>query len=912
MIQSIHNRLLNSSIKDKVLLLSSLFTIGLIIFGCIAVRCLETVKIGGKMYTEIADSKNLLADTMPPVLYVVESYLSTHLMQDSEQEEDRKQAVDDYYRFKNEFEAGLEAWSNKLPDGEIKQVLESDLADSAKSIFEFVETELLPSLQQGDEAKIDAANSKLMELFVKHRVPANQLSQLLISQSKALESKSVWAVVTSRWTLVVLGIVMLVATGVLSYSIYRSISKTENVLLDNAGKIEALDRSQAQVEYSMDGKILNANANFLRIMGYTLSSIVGKDHRLFVSAADKESEDYQSLWKKLARGEFEAGEYLRVTKSGKEVWLQASYNPVRDKSGKPFKVVEFASDITQEKIQAADYKGQLSAISKGQLVMELGMDGSILSVNENFCKTMGYSREEICGRHYGLLLDPADQGSPQNKELWNDLQRGVFAVGQYVNITKGGKEVWLQASYNPILDLKDQPFKVVMYATDVTAERMQNADYEGQMAAISKGQSVIEFELDGTIRTANENFCRTVGYSLDEIRGKHHGMFVSESIRNSQEYKLLWANLAKGQFLSGEFEGVTRGGKPIWIQASFNPILDLKGRPFKVVQYATETTDQVNAREELKHKVDLLLGVVKAASQGDLTQTIPVDGKDPIGQMGSGLAGFLCDLQKSISSIAENAAALAGASEELSAVSTQMSNNAEETSSQANVVSAASAQVSQNVQTVATGVDEMNAAIREIAKNATEAAKVSQQAVAVAQQTNGTVTKLGESSQEIGKVVKVINTIAEQTNLLALNATIEAARAGEAGKGFAVVANEVKELAKETAKATEDISVKIEAIQSDTHGAVKAIREISDIIHQINDISNTIASAVEEQTATANEMGRNVSEASKGSDEISENITAVASAAKNTTQGAANARQAAEDLSKMALSLQTLVARFTI
>jgi methyl-accepting chemotaxis protein len=405
----------------------------------------------------------------------------------------------------------------------------------------------------------------------------------------------------------------------------------------------------------------------------------------------------------------------------------------------------------------------------------------------------------------------------------------------------------------------------VVHWEDVTAWQDERARLSSLLEAINKSQAVVEFQMDGTIVAANDNFLRLMGYTIDELRGRHHGLFVDEATRTGAAYKEFWQRLGHGEFQTGEFRRVGKGGREVWIQGSYNPILDRSGRPIKVVKYATDVTTQVRLR---------------------------------------------LDIQEVMKKVAENAAALATASGELTAVSQQMAANAEETAAQAGVASAAAEQVSRNVTTVAAGAEEMGASIKEIAKNSHEAAKVATAAVKVAEKTNTTVAKLGESSAEIGNVIKVITSIAQQTNLLALNATIEAARAGEAGKGFAVVANEVKELAKQTARATEDISRKIEAIQTDTKGAVEAIAQIGRIINQINDIQNTIASAVEEQTATTGEISRNVSEAARGSSEIARNVTGVAQAARGTTEGAGDTKKSADELSKMAHALQKLVSQF--
>ncbi len=306
------------------------------------------------------------------------------------------------------------------------------------------------------------------------------------------------------------------------------------------------------------------------------------------------------------------------------------------------------------------------------------------------------------------------------------------------------------------------------------------------------------------------------------------------------------------------------------------------------------------------------VAVLHEVSQGNLTHRMTIVGTDEIAQMGMALNDTVDNLSRVMTEIGSDAKTLSSASEELSNTSQQLGTNSQQTTTQAAAVSAAAEEVSQNVQTVSTATEEMSASIKEISKNASEAAEVASSAARLAGTTNATMTKLSESSAEIGNVIKVITSIAEQTNLLALNATIEAARAGEAGKGFAVVANEVKELAKETAKATEDIGAKVEAIQNDAKGAVLAIDEITTVIGRINDIQNTIASAVEEQTGTTNEISRNISETAKGSSDIASNITGVATAAKETEHSAGVSQQAAQELSKLAVRLGGVVNQFKL
>ncbi|HSI74102.1 MAG TPA: PAS domain-containing methyl-accepting chemotaxis protein [Fimbriimonas sp.] len=459
---------------------------------------------------------------------------------------------------------------------------------------------------------------------------------------------------------------------------------------------------------------------------------------------------------------------------------------------------------------------KLEALDRSQAVIEFDLRGVILTANKNFLSAVGYDLGEVQGRHHSMFVAEGERHTPAYKQFWEALNRGEFQSAEYKRVGKGGKEVWIQATYNPIFDSSKRPYKVVKFCTDITARKLQMADFEGQIAAINKSSAVIHFNLDGTIITANENFLGAVGYSLAEIKGQHHRMFVAENERNSAAYREFWDRLNRGEFQSGEYRRIGKGGREIWLQASYNPIFDPSGRPCKVVKFCTDITKQVRLKEALKQTIDIDLGKVSASIQ--------------------------------------------------------------ETSDQVASVASSSTQTSANVQAVASAAEELSASVHEIRRRVAEAAKAAGEAVQHGRKSNDVVAGLATASGRIGEVVSLISSIAAQTNLLALNATIEAARAGEAGKGFAVVAQEVKALAGQTSKATAEISAQIANVQSGTGDAVEAIKRMTDVIESINDISAGVAAAVEQQGEVTRDISANMATAATGVQLISENIGKIASA----------------------------------
>ena len=545
-----------------------------------------------------------------------------------------------------------------------------------------------------------------------------------------------------------------------------------------------------------------------------------------------------------------------------------------------------------EKAQAA---GVLSAIDTTYAYIEFDMGGKVLKANANFCKLMGYMESEIIGQHHQLFVDPDYSQSQGYRDFWAALNAGQSRSDVFKRITKSRQEVWIQGAYAPVKDDTGRVTKVVKIATDVTASKIETANWSGQVAAISKAQAVIEFSLDGKVLFANDNFLHALGYTLQELQGQHHSLLVDPVYRSSADYRLFWDKLGRGEFDAGRYKRIGKGGREVWIQASYNPIFGLNGKPFKVVKYATDVTEQVLAAAMQEHAVEQAQGVIASAKDGDLEKRINLDGLSggprtlceginsllettsivfgDVGRLLSALSvGNLGErIQRECGGVFEQLKndanqtcdKLSSVIDEVRAAGASLTGAANQVSATAQSLSQAASEQASSVEETTASIDMMSASITQNSDNAKVTDQMATKANTEASEGGQAVTLTVAAMKQIAQKISIVDDIAYQTNLLALNAAIEAARAGDHGKGFAVVADEVRKLAERSQEAAKEIGDLASSSVSTAERAGKLLDEIVPSIRKTSDLVQEIAAASQEQSQSVTQIGGAMGQLSK-------------------------------------------------
>ena len=530
-----------------------------------------------------------------------------------------------------------------------------------------------------------------------------------------------------------------------------------------------------------------------------------------------------------------------------DVNFDLKLTPVLDGQGRPDGAMVEWVDKTEYNLSS----NMLSALDRSQGIIEFRPNGEILRANDNFLTLMGYDEREIKGKHHRMFVDSEYSHSPEYKAFWTKLQAGEFVTGEFLRYNSRGEEVWIQASYNPVVTDTGKVTRVVKYATDITEEKLKNAYFSGQIKAINQSQAVIEFDPTGKILDANDNFLNALGYTLDEIKGKHHSMFVDAAERSGNEYRLFWDQLADGQHQSGEFRRIGKGGKDVWIQATYSPIFDESGRVFRVVKYATDITNR-------KMAVNDICEVMLALSKGSLTSKLERQYEGEFKVLAESVNDFVTNLSSIILEIRGGSETINNASAEIAKGNADLSSRTEQQASSLEETASSMEEITSTVQLNADNAKQANGLASEASRVAIDGGKLIEQVV-------GTMADINQSAKKIEDIIGVIDGIAFQTNILALNAAVEAARAGEQGRGFAVVASEVRTLAQRSANAAKDIKdlisdsvAKVESGNELVNQSGNTMSEIVTAIQRVNDIMSEIASASAEQASGIDEINKAV------------------------------------------------------
>ncbi|MEM7596542.1 MAG: methyl-accepting chemotaxis protein [Pseudomonadota bacterium] len=518
---------------------------------------------------------------------------------------------------------------------------------------------------------------------------------------------------------------------------------------------------------------------------------------------------------------------------------------------------------------------KLEAVSNSQAVIEFSIDGMVQDANQNFLDATGYRLDEILGKHHSIFVETKASQSPDYKEFWQKLQAGEVVSGEFKRVNKAGEEFWLLASYNPVLDEDGVPFKVVKFASDITDEKTRQAEIASQLQAIGKSQAVFEFDLDGRILTANDNFLTVMGHSSDAVIGKDYSTFVANDAQDSREYQALWTSLRKGTSVTEKFEHVGRDKNIVWFRSSYSPILNDEGRPTRIMAIATDITENVEQRrqaDELQQKqsaeqnkvVSALSVGLTSLSEGDLTVQIAETFEPQYEQLKADFNRATAQLNKLIQSVIGSAAGISGNSKEMSQAADDLAHRTESQAATLEETAAALEELTASVKSASEGAMQASEVVAGAKENAEASGEVVQMAVTA-------MDEIEKSSEHITQIIGVIEDIAFQTNLLALNAGVEAARAGDAGRGFAVVASEVRALAQRSSEAANEIKSIISTSAEHVDSGVKLVNRAGDALKQIlasvTDINNLvleIASSSNEQSTGISEINSAVNQMDKG------------------------------------------------
>lgn len=636
---------------------------------------------------------------------------------------------------------------------------------------------------------------------------------------------------------------------------------------------QVLEETHLLLTCDPDGKITQVNDLFLETTGYSREEVIGKDFTFFVREKDKA--EARQLWREIKAGKAQKMIVPRLNKAGEEFWLSATYSPYKDQDGKISTIYIIAREISRMHLRRRDNRSKEDAIRRSMAFIEFDLQGNILYANDLFLEATGYTMAEIKGKHHSIFMPKDEVDTATYRTFWDRLRSGASEKGQVKRIAKNGDIIWLEATYETLIDPEGRPFKVAKYAFDITEAKNLEADARGQLDAIQKVQGVIEFAPDGTVLRANKNFCDILGYQEAEIKGKHHRMFVEPELVQSPEYAAFWQRLRSGEALDDEYVRIGKGGKRATIRASYNPIRDAAGKVVKVVKFAVDTTVYSTT-------VDTLMSGLNTLSNGDLSVQLTTD----LGEFDTLRQNFnatVLKLRDIVGGISDGAQIIKSETEAIEQATDDLAKRTERQAATLEESAAALDELLSSVKGVADTANHVQGQSGEARTHTEKADEVVERAI-------GAMDEIETSSRQVASITSVIDDIAFQTNLLALNAGVEAARAGEAGRGFAVVASEVRALAQRSSDAAREIATLIDTSNQQVAGGVGLVREAGSALAQIREVVEHIYEGIAQVATSTTEQATGLGQLSSAMNQLDQTTQQNAAMSEETNAASVNLR----------------------